>query len=582
MRPHCYRRPALVYSAQSFLYSEQMRVSTLSNKLMALGPYWLLLLAGWLLGPAARAQAPAWQGAVAVGSSAATISATVSDGGDNVYVLGRFVGTVSFGATVLTSAGTGDVFIAKWNQSAAAFVWARRVGGVGDDYAYALSVSGTSVYVAGSFANSADFGPTTLTSAGADDGFVVKLSDTGTIGWAQAIGGPGNDWVTSLATAGANVYVGGILASRSAVLGTLAISNVSDTANGFTKDGFVARLTDAGATSAFAWAKVVGSTGDDMLTALAATGSTVYVAGNLGNTATFGSTTLSGCYYAKLPDTGVGTTFSWALSSGGAVYVNALAVSGANVYATGRFLFTSSWGSTTYANSGVGGSYDVFVAKFIDAGTSGSFTWALKGGGPASDYASGLAVQGNSVYVAGGYSSLFGPASFGTTSLTSVGDSDDWFVAKVLDAGASAAYAWVQQAGGSTYEQAAAVALGSGGRIYVSGSTGSGASFGSLTARTSSTLAWLADLLLASKSSVALAGFSNYPNPAHGTTTVHLPASTGPATLTLLDALGRVVRTQAAAPSTDCPLDLAGLAPGVYALRVQAGAALAVRQLVVE
>ncbi|RZK36701.1 MAG: hypothetical protein EOO57_06735, partial [Hymenobacter sp.] len=287
---------------------------------------------------------------MAAGSSAAAIVATASDGGDNVYVLGRFVGTVSIGNNVVTSAGTGDVFIAKWNQPAAAFVWARRVGGVGDDYAYALSVSGTSVYAAGSFAGAADFGLATLTSAGADDGFVVKLSDTGTIGWAQAMGGSGNDWVTSLATSGANVYVGGIFSSRSAVLGTLAISNVSDPANGFTNDGFVARLTDAGATSTFAWARVVGSTGNDMLTALAATGSTVYVAGNLGNTATFGSTLLSGCFYAKLPDTGVGSTFSWALGSGGAVFVNALAVSGPNVYATGRFLFTSSWGNTTYTN----------------------------------------------------------------------------------------------------------------------------------------------------------------------------------------------------------------------------------------
>ncbi len=565
-------------------YIKQMSVFMWGNKLAAIRINgWIMLFAAWLLsGQHVWAQAPTWQGVVAVGSSAATISATASDGGDNVYVLGRFVSTVSFGATVLTSAGTGDVFIAKWNQPAAAFVWARRVGGVGDDYAYALSVSGTSVYAAGSFAGSADFGLTTLTSAGADDGFVVKLSDTGSIGWVQAIGGSGNDWVTSLATSGANVYVGGIFASRSAVLGTLTISNVSDTANGFTNDGFVARLTDAGATSVFAWAKVVGSTGNDMLTALAATGSNVYVAGNLGNTATFGSTILSGCFYAKLPDTGAGSTFSWALGSGGAVFVNALAVSGTNVYATGRFLFTSSWGSTTYTNSGAGGSYDVFVAKFIDAGATGSFAWALKGGGPASDYASGLAVQGNSVYIVGGYSSLFGPASFGTTSLLSVGNSDDWFVAKVLDAGASAAYAWVQQAGGSTYEQAAAVALGSGGRIYVSGSTGTGASLGSLTASTSSTLAWLADPLLASKSPAALAGVSNYPNPAHGVTTVRVPAGAGSAALILLDALGRVVSTHQATAGQDYPLDLAGLVPGVYTLHVQAGESQAVRQLVVE
>ena len=77
----------------------------------------------------------------------------------------------------------------------------------------------------------------------------------------------------------------------------------------------------------------------------------------------------------------------------------------------------------------------------------------------------------------------------------------------------------------------------------------------------------------------------SYPNPAHGRTTVVLPIASGPATLTLLDALGRVVRTKlataaAATPATE--LDLTGLAPGVYALRVAAGGHTATTHLAVE
>jgi hypothetical protein len=64
--------------------------------------------------------------------------------------------------------------------------------------------------------------------------------------------------------------------------------------------------------------------------------------------------------------------------------------------------------------------------------------------------------------------------------------------------------------------------------------------------------------------------------------TVALPSGPGPATLTLLDALGRPVRTQQAQAGTEVAFDLTGLAPGVYALRVQAGAAVATQKLVVE
>jgi len=63
---------------------------------------------------------------------------------------------------------------------------------------------------------------------------------------------------------------------------------------------------------------------------------------------------------------------------------------------------------------------------------------------------------------------------------------------------------------------------------------------------------------------------------------VRIPASASPATLTLLDALGRAVRSQAAPAGADYPLDLAGLAPGVYALHVRVGEAQITQRLVVE
>ena len=92
---------------------------------------------------------------------------------------------------------------------------------------------------------------------------------------------------------------------------------------------------------------------------------------------------------------------------------------------------------------------------------------------------------------------------------------------------------------------------------------------------------------LASASQLLAAGLRVFPNPASSAVTVQVPGgpSATSATLTLTDALGRPVRTATAAlPAAGLryPLPLAGLAPGVYALRVTAGKATAVRRLVVQ
>jgi hypothetical protein len=95
-------------------------------------------------------------------------------------------------------------------------------------------------------------------------------------------------------------------------------------------------------------------------------------------------------------------------------------------------------------------------------------------------------------------------------------------------------------------------------------------------------LAVLGPSVLATSAGATASTGRLYPNPAHGAATIKLPSGSGPATLTLLDGLGRPVRTQLASANTEVALDLAGLAPGVYALRVQAGAAVATQKLVVE
>jgi hypothetical protein len=50
----------------------------------------------------------------------------------------------------------------------------------------------------------------------------------------------------------------------------------------------------------------------------------------------------------------------------------------------------------------------------------------------------------------------------------------------------------------------------------------------------------------------------------------------------VLDALGRILRTQAVALNARAEVDLTGLAPGLYAVRVQAKGQVATQRLLVE
>ena len=535
------------------------------------------------------AQAPAWQSvrAVAVATAAAAnpfsqVTATAVDAAGNVYLAGNFQSSVVLGGTTLTSLGRDEVFVTKFSPATNQFVWAQRAGGAGYDQATALAVSGTSVYVAGRFDSpTADFGPTTLANAagGGFNAFVAKLTDAGPTGsfvWAQGVGDIGNDAAAALALSGPSVYVAGT-ASGPTAFGpvTLAASGV-----------FVAKLTDAGNTGDFVWAQgSVGSGGNDYATALAARGTSVYVAGTFGSrTVRFGTTTLlnagttsmaSGdAFVAKLTDAGNTGSFGWAqgVGSTGQDDASALAVNGTSVYMTGGYGGPTAFGPVTLA------AYGVFVAKLTDAGNTGGFVWAQRAGvGTGLGYigTSALAVSGPSVYVAGSFANA--TASFGATTLTNGhfdGITPELFVAKLTDAGPTGSFGWAQGAGGPGQDVAYALAL-SGPNVYVTGFfKGPTASFGSIVLTNptpNKPLGYLATLtdptLTATAAGRAPAPAQLFPNPAGHAATLRLPPGAAPAPLVLTDALGRAVRRYPAPAGPEVALDLRGLPAGLYLLR---------------
>ena len=147
-----------------------------------------------------------------------SISAVAVDGTGTVTIAGVLLETMAFGATALTSAGSYDVFVAKLN-AAGQWTQAVRAGGPANDIAgsLVLDAAGNTIVTGlfgpyGGFSPSPDatFGPITLTTAGAYDAFVAKLSPSGQ--WLQAVraGGTGSDVAGPvLVDAAGNITVAG-------------------------------------------------------------------------------------------------------------------------------------------------------------------------------------------------------------------------------------------------------------------------------------------------------------------------------------------------------------------------------------
>ena len=558
------------------------------------------LLLAVLAAPAAHAQAPAWA------SVQATPLLSAPDAAGNRYATGSFTGSVTLGSSTLTSSGPA-FYVAKWLSASGTYAWAVQAGGsiypAQNGNPIPVVASGGNVYLAGTFSSpTATFGPTTLTNANpgvayALDMFVAKIVDAGTSAhFAWALGASAFDVEpNALAVSGGNVYVGGIYGGLTAHFGTIALTN------GQNFSAYVAKIADAGASASFGWAQGMGSNSQDEVLGLAASGTALYVASRtyFSTPTVFGSPgPVAPCVsVVRLTDNGPGTTFNWLAAARGLIpntFYNSLSLyaplvlNGSNLYLAGTYTNQATIGSTTLP--GGSNAVSLFVARLTDSGPAGTFAWATAATGPSTSFVrpTALAVTGSNVYVAGFFQGA--PVSFGSTRLATNDpnpNKPDVFVARLTDTGTAGAFAWARSAGAvGSYEAATDVAA-TGNRVEVCGTTdGATVPFAPLTLINAvappaygSFLASLLDPALAAAAAAAAPLASLYPNPAHGTATLHLPAGAARQPLTLLDALGREARCYPAPTAAATPLDLRGLPAGLYMLR---GAELGSQRLVVE
>ncbi len=142
-------------------------------------------------------------------------NAVIADAAGNAYVTGSFMDTLNLGNIRLISNGNSDIFVAKLNPSGNA-VWAKHIGTFYDTEegtSIRLDANGD-VYTTGIFRGSPDFNPgpgaAILSTNGAADVFVLKLSAAGDFVWARNYGGPaGNERIQDIAIAGDAVYTVG-------------------------------------------------------------------------------------------------------------------------------------------------------------------------------------------------------------------------------------------------------------------------------------------------------------------------------------------------------------------------------------
>ena len=213
------------------------------------------------------------------------------DSSGNVYLMGDFRGTADFfsgsGAVYLTSRGSSDVFVQKFNTSGI-FVWVKQMGGVGTDVGQAITTdSFGNIYSTGYFEGTANFDPgagtANLTSNGSSDVFVHKLNPLGDFIWAKSMGGTGTEGSNDIAIDHSmNIYLIGWFEGSAdfdpGVGTTSLISNGSE-------DIFLQKLDSLGN---FLWATHMGGPDSDVGYGLTVDDlNSIYTIGNFKSTVDF-------------------------------------------------------------------------------------------------------------------------------------------------------------------------------------------------------------------------------------------------------------------------------------------------------
>ncbi len=192
------------------------------------------------------AETPSWvTTADSTGSSGGSNSGQTSalgvavDTGNNIYVSGRYIGSIDFGSPVgvLPVGGANEEgFVAKFDPNGQ-LLWAKAVTGSFSVLPWDIAVDGGgNAYIVGQFAHSnlggnISFGPVSFNTFGGTDLFIAKYDENGVFQWARRAGSSttgtfGGElfFAVSVDQAG-NVVAGGRFSATANFSGTLLTSS---------------------------------------------------------------------------------------------------------------------------------------------------------------------------------------------------------------------------------------------------------------------------------------------------------------------------------------------------------------------
>jgi hypothetical protein len=338
-----------------------------------------------------------------------------TDSSGNVVLAGRLEGTVDYGGGPLTSAGSFDVFLAKFDASGG-HLWSKRFGGVSSDDVGSVAVDGSdNIIITGNTQGEINLGGSTLTSGtGTRNGYVAKFDASGNHQW--SVGANATDSVYSNSVdvdANGNVVIAGFFyASMDFGGGTITSAGSADV--------FVTKFDSAGNHQ---WSSRFGdAAGHQGVEAVAIDGSgDIILSGIFWDTVDFDGGVLTSTgerdvFVAKLDGTG---SHLWSQSFGSAGIQAApgesLAVDAYDsVYVAGYFIGDIDFGGGTLTSNDT----DTFAVKFSSAG---AHLWSQRFGEADDQKPYGLAVNADSLVLTG---AMAGSADFGAGTVTSAGGKD--------------------------------------------------------------------------------------------------------------------------------------------------------------
>ena len=566
-----------------YLKMEQMKTqSLLSTYTKSLTLLFLLFL-----GQSVISQSVNYDWAKGIGGTSLDEGSSIThDAMGNIYVTGRFYGTVDFnpGAAInnLTSNGTSDIYVLKLDASGN-YIWAKQIGGVGQDKGNAIHVDvAGNIFVTGFFSDTVDFDPGTATSnlisGGIKDIFILKINSLGNFIWAKQIGSDGNDEGYDIVTdSKRDIYLTGNYYNTVDFDPGTGVSNSTSTG---LFDVFVLKLNFLGN---YVWVKTVGGTNVEQSFSIDVdTASNVFTTGYFNATVDFdpgtGTANLTSngmrdIYVLKLDASG---NYVWAKNIGGGAQdmgKDLVIDNSGDVLITGQFQYLTDFdpGAGT-ANQTSSGIVDSFILK-LDA--NGNYVWAKQYGGTNLENSESISLDNNeNIYTTGNF---YGTADFdpgtGTANLTAVGISSDIFVLK-LDA--SGNYIWAGRMGGSSDDIGNSITVDNSCNIYSTGYYFDSVNFDPGVPTDFLVSNGSADLYVQKLSCQTTVGLDNdfiennisiYPNPTSSQVTIS-DTDKEISNITIIDITGKVVLSL---KPENTEIDLSMLKNGIYFMKIQQG-----------